>query len=364
MDAPATYAVVMAGGKGERFWPMSRASRPKQLLSLLGGRTLLGETVVRLGGVIPAERILVVTRAADVPAIQELLPELPPGNIVGEPVGRDTAPCVALAAGLVAARAGDDQAVMVLLPADHVIHDADALCRSLADCATMAAAGHLVTIGIPPTGPDTAYGYLHCGDPVPGVGQTRFFRSLGFREKPDADTAQALLATGAYRWNSGMFAWTVAAIHAEFARQAPSLADAVCEFRAAALAGTLGEVLATRYPELPKVSIDYAVMEHARDVVVAEAAFDWDDVGIWTALRNHFPADADGNVALGRHVGVDTQNCLVVGRDDHLVATVGVQDLVVVHTPDATLVCDARSGQRLKALLAAIAARPELARHL
>jgi mannose-1-phosphate guanylyltransferase len=334
------------------------------LLRLLGGRTLLEEAVGRLAPFIPPENVIVLTRHDYVAAMRAILPGVSPENIVGEPVGRDTAPCVALAAGLVAARAGNDQAVILMLPADHVILDDAGLRTTLADCAAMARRGHLVTIGIPPCAPDTAYGYLHCGKPLSGEGQTRFFQSLGFREKPDAETAQSFLREGVYRWNSGMFAWTVRAILAELGRQAPALAAAAGEFRDAALAGTLPGVLAARYPDLPKISIDYAVMEKARDVVVAEAAFDWDDVGSWTSLRRHFPADQDGNVILGRHLGIDTRNCLVVGSSDHLVATVGVQDLVVVHADDATLVCDARADQRLKPLLAALAANPELMEYL
>ena len=219
------YAVIMAGGRGERFWPRSRNARPKQLQKLLGDRTMLGMTASRLQPLVPPERILVVTNRDYAGQIRSVLPEVPPENIIGEPAARDTGPCVALAAALVAARGGAD-AVMLTLPADHAIEQAGQLRAVLKDAAELAATrpGWLFTIGVNPTEPATGYGYIHCGGALETGTGTRFFRGLGFKEKPDAATAERFLAAGCYRWNSGMFIWQVRSLMQAFERYAPQLA--------------------------------------------------------------------------------------------------------------------------------------------
>lgn len=359
------YAVVMAGGRGERFWPKSRNARPKQLLKLTGNLTMIEETVDRIREVTDAEHILVITNREYVDAIRELLPELPPGNIIGEPAGRDTGPCAALAAALVKERGGAD-AVMLLLPADHAIRRRRELTEVLRDAAVLAAErpGCLVTIGVPPTGPETAYGYIHCGEELKMRSRTRFYRSLGFKEKPNAERARAFVEAGCYRWNSGMFIWQIRSLYEAFRRHAPELAELFDDIGALIRAGKFESGLAERFLAARKISIDYAVMEKAEDVAVAECRFDWDDVGSWTALRNHLPVDGDGNAVEGLFAGVDTRNLTVVGSADHLIAAIGVQDLVIVNTGDVTLVCRASEAQRIRELVKLADTRPELKKYL
>lgn len=359
------YAVVMAGGRGERFWPKSRNARPKQLLKLTGNLTMIEETVSRLREVTDAERILVITNREYVDTIRTLLPELPAGNVVGEPAGRDTGPCAALAAALVRERGGDD-AVMMLLPADHAIRRRRELAEVLRDAAALAEErpGCLVTIGVPPAGPETAYGYIHCGEELGTRGLTRFFRSLGFKEKPDRARAEAFVKAGCYRWNSGMFIWQVRSLAEAFRRHAPELGELFEDLCALIRAGNFESGLAERFLRAGKISIDYAVMEKAEDVAVAECRFDWDDVGSWTALRNHLPVDGDGNAVEGLFAGIDTRNLTVMGPADHLIAAIGVEDLVIVNTGDVTLVCRASEAQRIRELLKLAEAWPELKRYL
>lgn len=364
MDQPI-YAVVMAGGRGERFWPKSRNARPKQLLKLTGDLTMIEETVSRIKDVTDVNHILVITNREYVEVIRQLLPELPEGNIVGEPAGRDTGPCAALAAALVKERGGGD-AVMLLLPADHAIHRRRELAEVLRDAAAMATErpGCLVTVGVPPSGPETAYGYIHCGEEIGRIGLTRFFHSLGFKEKPDLERARAFVEAGCYRWNSGMFIWQVASLEEAFRRHAPELKELFDDLCTLLREGKFATGLAERFSRARRISIDYAVMEKAEDVAVADCRFDWDDVGSWTALRNHLSIDGDGNAVEGLFAGIDTRNLTVMGSADHLIAAIGVEDLVIVNTDDVTLVCRASEAQRIKELLKLADTRPELRKFL
>ena len=358
------YAIVMAGGKGERFWPQSRVSHPKQLLRLIGNLTLIEQTVERLLPLVKPENIIVITNQEYVAPMCSLLSQIPAENIIGEPVGRDTAPCVALAAGMVRSRAGTDAAVMMLLPSDHVIRDSDAMLEVLADSAEVAAKGNIVTIGINPSFASTGYGYIHCGEEVPGKLKTRFFKSRGFKEKPSLETAEKFLAEKCYKWNSGMFLWTVGTIMKAFKQHAPDLYNAAVAFEKADTNGTIATELRERYEKCNKISIDYAVMEKVDNVVIAECSFDWDDVGSWTALRNQIRPSENNNVVRGLFEGIDSKNCIVVGDSKHLIAAIDVEDLIIVHTEDATLICNAKSAQRIKELVQKIGATPELAKFL
>ncbi len=358
------YAIVMAGGKGERFWPQSRVSHPKQLLRLIGNLTLIEQTVERLLPLVKTENIIVVTNNEYVAPMRSLLSQLPPENIIGEPVGRDTAPCVALAAGIVRARAGNDDAVMMLLPSDHVIRDTDAMLEVLADSAEVAALGGIVTIGVNPSFASTGYGYIHCGEEIPGKLKTRFFKSIGFKEKPSLEVAEKFLAEKCYKWNSGMFIWTVGTIMKAFKQHAPGLYKDAAAFEKAEAAGSIETELRVRYEKCSKISIDYAVMEKVNNVVVAECSFDWDDVGSWTALRNQIRPSENNNVVRGLFESIDSKNCSVVGDSKHLITAIDVEDLIIVHTEDATLICNAKSAQRIKELVQKIGAKPELAKFL
>ncbi|MDR0932346.1 MAG: NTP transferase domain-containing protein [Victivallales bacterium] len=359
------YAVVMAGGKGERFWPQSRIARPKQFLNLLGDITMIELTLDRLRPFLPVENILVITNQEYTEALRKLLPFLPAENVIGEPCMRDTAPCAALGAGIIRARGGDD-AVMILLPADHLIERTCDFGSLLVDVATCACENPrwIYTIGVVPTEPATWYGYIRCGEEIKSAGETRLFKSLGFREKPDSATAETFLADGHYRWNCGIFLFQIQALQTEFKRQCPELSEMLektCEFEQS---GELTGKLPDLYARQKKLSIDYAVMENALHVAVAECRFDWDDIGSWTALRNHLTSDDNGNVATGLFVGLDSRNLIVSGKSDHLVAAIGVEDLVIVETPDVTLICRTEQAQRIKELLATFNLRPELRQFL
>ena len=343
------YAVIMAGGRGERFWPMGRRDVPKQLLKLAGTSTMIESTVLRLFPLIPPERVIVITNLQYVAQIQEVLP-IPPENVIGEPEGRDTAPCVALAAALIRRKDPSADATMVLLPADHVIKPAKALQQVLKDCAELAQQGGLVTIGIKPTEPATGYGYIHCGEAVDVPLKTNFNRVLGFREKPDEVTANRFLATGNFRWNSGMFIWRVNTIVQEFQRQNLGMFK-LYQTLVEAQDAEFNQVLAAEFKKCDKISIDYAVMENAANISVAESTFFWDDIGSWTSLRRQFPTDAGGNVCRGLTAVTDSTNCIVVSDDEQLLGVIGMHDTVVVHSGNAVLVCPVAEVQRVRELV-------------
>lgn len=361
MDNNNFYAVVMAGGKGERFWPQSRINHPKQLLRLIGNLTLLEQTVERLKPLVPPENILVITNQDYVAPMRSLLKDIPAANIIGEPLGKDTAPCVALAVGIVQAKAVNDDAVMFLLPADHVIRNTKAMRAELEDCAGLAAGNAaIVTIGVNPASASTGYGYIKCGGRIESPAGTRFFKSLGFKEKPNIETAEKFFEDGNYRWNSGIFVWSLKTILDAFSKHAPYLEAMASRFNAAFTQGNLDHAMLDEYERCDKISIDYAVMEKVDNVMVAECAFDWDDVGSWTALRNQVRPDKDNNVVRGLFKGLDCSNNIVVSDTQHLVAAIDVEDLIIVHTDDATLVCNAKSAQRIKELVHYLGLSPEL----
>lgn len=359
------YAIIMAGGRGERFWPLSRETRPKQLLRIVGKRTFLQAAVERVRTVVPAGNVIVVTNAAQAAEVRRQLPRLPRENVVAEPIGRDTCAAVTLGAAIVAARSPDG--VMAVLPADHVIADTAAFRRVLGDAFEVAACTReIVTIGIEPTEPATAYGYIRLGRPLARPGgkdlDTEFRRARRFVEKPQRAAAERYLRGGDYRWNAGLFVWSVPTIAAALAAHRPKMHAAWDRWRAAAGAGPtrLAAVLAREYPRIEKISVDYAVLEHARNVVVADGAFAWDDLGSWTALARHVAADADGNCAVADLVTVDAANNIVYDARTTRrtpIALVGVDDCIVVQTDDAMLVASKRDAQKLKALVAKLAAR-------
>lgn len=343
------YVVIMAGGRGERFWPQSRLARPKHLLPIVGESALLVQTIERLLPLVPAERVLIITNRQQAAAIRELCPMLPAENIVAEPVGRDTAAAVGLA--LVLVRRRDPEATFAMLPADHVIHDSVTF-RADLDRAFAAAEREplIVTLGIRPTEPATGFGYIQRGAARAGV--EGLHDVTRFVEKPLLEVAQGYLASGDYLWNAGMFFWRVPVVAAAFAQHVPDLWAELGRLDAALAAGRpLEAVLGELYPTLKKISVDYALIEKAKNVAVIPARFDWDDVGAWPAVMRHFPADAAGNVLRGLATVENAAGNLVVSTSDHLVAVLGVQDLIVVHTPDATLVCPKEKSQEIKALL-------------
>lgn len=338
------YAVVMAGGAGTRFWPESRRALPKQLMKLVGDQTMLQLAVARLDGLVPSEGVYVLTNEALTAEASAQLPQVPAANIIGEPVGRDTAACIGL--GALVVRRQDLDGIMVVITADHLIRADDEFRRDAALAVELAQEpGMIVTFGIRPTEAATVYGYIERGEllreePASGPqAPIRVYRVKQFREKPDRGAAQRYLDSGQFYWNSGMFVWRAQTILDSLRESTPTLHEALEGLEPAL--GTPGqqEAIARAYAGLDKVSIDYAVMEQARKVSVVEATFDWDDVGSWLSMERLQGQDENGNTVRGRHVGLDTTGSVVWAGPDHLVATIGVQDLVVVHTDDATLVC-------------------------
>ena len=343
-------AVVMAGGRGERFWPSSREDLPKQFLSFQGDQTLLQRTVQRLDGMVDAKDVWVVTREDYAGLVYEQVPAVPQQHVLLEPQGRDTAPCVALAA-LYVAHANPD-AVMVLLPADHLVLQEEQFRTVLGAAVQAASAGdYLVTLGIQPTRPETGYGYIRTGAKHADLGAQSAYRVAAFTEKPPRERAMAYLQEGGYYWNSGIFVWKAATIKQALWEHLPALMEALAPLEAALGTEREAEELRRIYPTLPKISIDYGVMERAENTLVIPADFGWDDLGTWAALERVIPADDDGNIITGRVVAVDTRDSVIQGKTERLVVTFGLSDVVVVDSDDAVLVADKARVSDLKAVV-------------
>ncbi|MBA3882297.1 MAG: NTP transferase domain-containing protein [Chthoniobacterales bacterium] len=345
------YALILAGGSGERFWPLSRRARPKQLLRLVSDKTLLEDTVARLDGLVPRDHILILTNVDQEAAVRELLPDFLKENIVAEPAKRDTAAAVALGVGWVAAR--DHRATMVVLPADHVIKDIAAFHRTLLIAAAAAVeTGALVTIGIKPAWACPGFGYIEQGPPLKlkndASGSSAVHHVIRFREKPNAELAESFVRQGNFRWNAGMFVWAVPGVLSEFNRHTSELAHFISQL---SVPKNFEQALRERFSKLPKISFDYAIMEKADRVLVVEAAFDWDDVGGWQAVANYFGTDSDSNAANGDVTAVDSTHNIVFVEDGTKVALLGVHNLIVVRTGDALLICDRHKAEKIKGLV-------------
>jgi mannose-1-phosphate guanylyltransferase len=363
------FVIIMAGGKGERFWPVSREKTPKQLLALLGERSFLQQAVDRVLPLVPLRNILIITNEVQAPEVRKQLPKLPKDNVISEPVGRDTTAAVTLGAALVGARS--TTSVMAVLPADHVIPEEKKFQQVLSDAFDLASRGQaIVTIGIKPTEPATGYGYISVGEALPAPQgakpyKTSFFRAEQFVEKPNFDTALEYLNSGRYRWNAGMFIWSFVTITEGLQKHQPEM-YAACQrwFKVANVPSKLSKVLAKEYPELKKVSIDYALMEHAQNVIVADGAFEWDDLGSWTALGRHLKADAEGNCAVAEFIHVDgARNIIFDARTREKrtpIAVVGLRDSILVQTDDATLLAHKSQAQKVKELVKRLAEDPKL----
>jgi mannose-1-phosphate guanylyltransferase len=348
---PQHFIVIIAGGKGERFWPQSRAPRPKHLLPVVGTQPLLTQTIDRVKPLVPAKNIFVITSAVQAKAVAQVCKGIPAANIIAEPVGRDTAAAVGLAAALVGAR--DPEGIFAVLPADHVIHDGKSYATDLkAAFAAAESAPVMVTIGIEPTEPATGFGYIQRGEKWKTFGRRPVYQVKRFVEKPAQAVAEGYLKSGDYVWNAGMFVWSVPVVETALAAHAPELDAALKPIRLAlAKKRPLAAVMKKVYPTLPKISVDYALLEKSKNVVVLPSSFDWDDVGAWPAVVKHCKPDADGNVSRGLVVVEQGRNNLVFSEGGHLVTVIGVDDLIVVHTPDATLVVPKSKAQDIKALL-------------
>ena len=345
----SSYAVILAGGRGERFWPLSTMRRPKQFLSLVGNKTLLTMAVERLKGVVPTNHIFVITNRDLLESCHEAAPMLPVKNIIGEPVGRDTAAAIALGASIV--KHSNPDASFCVMTADHVIGDLPLFRRTLKESFALAAGYDvLVTIGITPVGPSTAYGYIEAAKELKTSRGIVFQKARRFVEKPDRRTAEKYVASGKYSWNSGMFIWSLKSFEQALNNHRPVLARMMN--RLTPLVGTnrFTGAMAREYRNLEKISIDYALMEKADNIVAAKGSFLWDDVGSWPALANHVRNNREGNTVLGKCESLDSSGNIVVSRD-RLTALIGVDNLVVVQAPGATLVCSKERSQDIKKLV-------------
>ena len=350
MSASSTYALILAGGSGTRFWPLSRNDRPKQLLRLFDHTTLLERTISRLDGLVPPENILILTNQRQEAAVREIATSLPADNIFAEPARRDTAPAVALGIGLVAAR--DPEAVMVVLPADQLINDEEEFRSVLGSAITTATATEaLVTIGIKPTWACPSFGYIQRGPraTLPGIELAHTpYEVARFREKPGSELAEEFIDHGGYSWNAGMFIWSLQTVIEQLALHAPDLAAFVSELRQAT---DVKATVAAQFPALAAISIDYALLEKAERVLNIEATFDWDDVGSWISVAKYLAPYGEENRANETITELASKNNIVFNaRPGSRVALLGVEDLIVVQTEDALLIANRHQADAIKNL--------------
>ena len=344
-----TYAVIMAGGGGTRLWPISRKETPKQLLPLLGKETLFQSTVARLQPLFPPERILVVTVDEQAREMQKQVPAIPAENYLIEPAPRGTASVVALAAAVLQKR--DPQAIMAIQTSDHFIRDRNLFHYLIGTAFEVAEQNYLVTLGVTPTFPSTAYGYIQQGEQLDGEYKYPVYAVKRFKEKPDDATAQQLLLSGDHSWNSGMFVWRVDTILSEIERQMPELFKVVDKISSAWDTAARAEVVQAHWFDLKSQTIDYGIMEKAQRVAVLPAGgLGWSDVGSWDSLFEVLSPDAYGNVAANtQHVALDTNNTLVYAKnDERLVVTIGLDDIVIVDAGDVLMICKVDQSQKVR----------------
>ncbi len=343
------YAVIMAGGGGTRLWPLSKTGRPKQMLKLVKDRSLFQIAVDRLDGLLPPERILVVTVEDQASGLHEQCPQIPPENFLLEPMPRGTASVVAYAAAVLNIK--DPESVMAVLTADHIIGNLNLFQQVLTAADRVAKEDYLVTLGISPTYPSTGYGYIQQGEGIGAYQGLNAYRALKFTEKPALAEAEQMLASEDYAWNSGMFIWRTETILKEVRRQMPELYSQIATIKEAW--GTERQEKAIRevWPQIRPQTIDFGIMENAEKVAVIPARdLDWNDVGSWDALFELLPVDGQGNINQGaEHIKIDTSGTLVYAEGDpRLVVTIGVQDLVIVDTGEVLMICSRDQAQDVR----------------
>ena len=323
------FVVIMAGGKGERFWPLSNSAHPKQTLSIFTGKPLVSASVDRALQLVPAERVFIITNSSLVTLMREIVPSLPAENIIGEPMGRDTAAACALAAGVALSKNKD--AVCTILTADHIIGKTELFCETIRESVAVASTEDaILTIGIEPSFPSTGFGYIETSEARETKGNVTFLKADRFVEKPDAKTAGEYVESGRFFWNSGMFVWKAANFASRLASLAPPLHAMTEKVAALESLSELDAVMEEVYPTLEKISVDYAVMEHEKNMIMAKSPFDWGDVGSWSAMSDHFPEDQQSNIMLGEVCQIDSENNIVVAQKG-LTALMGVKDMVIVN---------------------------------
>lgn len=351
------HAVIMAGGSGTRFWPASRNKFPKQLLKLIGDTTMLAATFDRLSGLISPEHTLVMTNQHLVDDVRKQLTEIPPEQIIGEPAKRDTAACIALAASLIIH--ADPDAVMLVLPADHVIETQAQFHECIRNGMKLIeqSPDRIVTFGIRPTYAAESFGYVQRGEEITGVDVPGAYRVASFREKPNRQTAETYVQAGTYDWNSGIFMWRVSTILAALRRFEPEMMKHVDAISKAMGTPGFAVTLQREFEQIAGRSIDYAVMERYPDVAVIEAPFRWDDVGSWQSIGRLTEPDEQGNCVRGKYLPIQSQRMIVYGEPDHLVVTIGLQDTIVVHTGNATLIAPKEEEEQVREVVKQLQAR-------
>jgi mannose-1-phosphate guanylyltransferase len=365
-SSPGVFPVIMAGGSGTRFWPLSRVSRPKQFLPLATSRPLISDTLARLKGLASPKHSYVVCGAVHAPMVRKALPALSKQNIIVEPQARNTAPAIALATAHIAHV--DPKGIVIVMPSDQHVADVPAFQVSLEAAIAVARTGQIVTLGIHPTRPETGYGYIHVGEPLPveapnASGPSTAWRVSRFAEKPDRSTAEQYLVSGEYLWNAGIFVFRADVMLEAFKRHMPELSQALDAVRASLGTKKAAKTIAREFPNMPATSIDYGIAEKAPNIAVVPSQCGWSDVGSFNALPEVRPVDADGNVSLGGpHFLIDSAGCVVVSKDKPI-ALVGMKDVVVVDAGDAILVMPKDKSQDVRKVVEALKAK-KLTRYL
>lgn len=346
------HAVVMAGGSGTRFWPQSRKKTPKQLLKLAGDRTMIQNTVDRCAGWIEPEHTWVVTNEVQAPETINQLSQVPEKNVLIEPCARNTAPCLGLAA--INLLKADPDAVMFVMPADHVIQPVEVFQNAgrIAEQIVAADGNQFVLFGVPPTFPATGYGYIERGEASASIDAA--FAVSSFREKPARAIAQQYVGSGSYYWNCGIFCWKAQTILDVLEEYEPDMHARLMKLAERIGESGYSELLAAEFPQMNSISIDHAVLEKAQHVTVVEAPFEWDDVGSWLSLPRLLGADDNNNTIDGPYCGVKSSGCIVRTTDDHVVTMLGMQDCIVVHTPDATLIANRHDADAMREVVKAL----------
>ncbi|MEK4438318.1 MULTISPECIES: mannose-1-phosphate guanylyltransferase [Paenibacillus] len=341
--------VIMAGGKGERFWPKSRTNLPKQFLNISGNKSMIQQSISRLEKLVEISQVFIVTNELYAELIKAQIPHLPHQNIIIEPVGRNTAPCIGLASLIIEERFPDS--TMIVIPSDHIIENEEGFINILKTGVEVAQDNsNLVTLGIQPTYPETGYGYIE------SVGQPRIINDLNvhkvnkFVEKPDLTTAQAYLESGNFLWNSGIFVWKTSTIRGYIKELMPELDDVLETMKSAFKSKDRDAIIRSEFLKMPDQSIDYGIMEKVNNIYVIPCVFGWDDVGSWTALERINDLDENGNVIKGNILNLDTKRC-IIESNGKLIATLGIEDLIIVDTEDVTLICTKEKAQEVKLLL-------------
>jgi len=340
------FLVIMAGGVGTRFWPRSRRKTPKQLLNIVGNETMLQSVVARLGNIATADNLYVVSTLNQEEGILEQLPFLKPQNLIIEPKGKNTAPCIGLSSILLEQK--DPDAVMVILPSDHIIRDYESFRKILRGAIEIAEkTDHLITIGIEPTYPATAYGYIQYDGEIEQPFSVPAYNVKTFAEKPDIETAELFIKSGDFLWNSGIFIWKISVILKAIKESLPELYYDLMEIKGAFGSPKEDETIRKVYRQIKGISIDYGVMEHAKNVIVLRGNFGWNDIGSWEEVYKISEKNKEGNVLRGNHVLRDVKGCLI-DSPDKMVAAIGVQNLIIVDAGDALLVCPRDQAEKIK----------------